>query len=328
PARAAGRAPAPGAAGGSTGADGTDASQAAAKLTPITAMVFDRLSPDGRRLAVKAARAYVSEKEPLPSMMGVFGIDLAFTPYAPFTKDRETLQKALDTIETRASATFGIDREQKGRLEYNVARTQQQAGGGGGASIGSAGAAAQLAQMEADMTASFDALERDEQGYTSVNGLFAIIGAMRQLPGRKSIVLFSEGVAIPPAAPRLFLGVIDAANRANVSIYTMDAAGLRTESEQAKIRDQVNQAGKRGLTSYASSPRRETGNEPLTKALELNEDVLRQDPHTGLGELAQGTGGLIFESPNNLRSGFDRVESDLRNYYLIGYTPSNSVYDG
>ena len=76
-------------------------------------------------------------------------------------------------------------------------------------------------------------------------------------------------------------------------------------------------------------PRRETsGNEPLTKALELNEDVLRQDPHTGLGELAQGTGGLIFDNTNNLRTGFDRVESDLRNYYLIGYTPTNSTYDG
>jgi VWFA-related protein len=319
--------PAPVAAGRSTGADGTGAAQAAAKMTPITALVFDRLSPEGRQLAVNAARAYVSEKDPLPSMMGVFGVDLAFTPYAPFTKDRETLRKALDTIETRASTTFGIDRDQKRRIDYNVATTQQQAGGGGGASIGSAGAAAQLAQMEADMMAGFDALERDEQGYTSVNGLFAIIGAMRQLPGRKSIVLFSEGVAIPPAVHRLFLGVIDAANRANVSIYTMDAAGLRTESEQAKIRDQVNQAGKRGLTSYAPG-RDNSGTQPLTKALELNEDVLRQDPHTGLGELAQGTGGLIFESTNNLRTGFDRVESDLRNYYLIGYTPTNSVYDG
>ena len=314
-------------------ADANAATLSAAKLIPMTALVFDRLSPEGRQLAVKAARAYVSESDPLPSMMGVFGIDLAFTPYAPFTKDRETLDKALDRIETRASATFGIDRERKARIENNAATTQQQAdsagSGGGGANQGSSGAAAQLAQMEANMMAGFEALERDEQGYASVNGLFAIIGAMRQLPGRKSIVLFSEGVAIPPAVHRLFLGVIDAANRANVSIYTMDAAGLRPESEQAKIRDQVNQAGKRGLTSYASSPRRETtGNEPLTKALELNEDVLRQDPHTGLGELAQGTGGLIFDSTNNLRTGFDRVASDLRNYYLIGYTPTNSAYDG
>src|SRR4029453_10259894 len=155
----------------------------------------------------------------------------------------------------------------------------------------------------------FDALERDEQGYTSVNGLFAIIGAMRQLPGRKSIVLFSEGVGIPPAVLRLFAGVIDAANRANVSIYTMDAAGLRAESEQARIRDQVNDAGKRGLTSYASSSGG-GGKEPLMKGLERNEDVLRQDPHTGLGELAQSTGGQLFENTNNLRTGFERPASE------------------
>jgi hypothetical protein len=144
------------------------------------------------------------------------------------------------------------------------------------------------------------------------------------LPGRKSVVLFSEGVAIPPAVHRLFLGVIDAANRANVSIYTMDAAGLRATSTQAEIRDEVNAAGNRNL-----NPRRSNvASAPMTKDLEKNEDVLRQDPHTGLGELAQGTGGLSFDNTNNLRTGFDRVESDLRNYYLIGYTPTNPTYDG
>ena len=56
--------------------------------------------------------------------------------------------------------------------------------------------------------------------------------------------------------------------------------------------------------------------------------MLRQDPHNGLGALAQDTGGLLFENTNNLRQGFDRVESDLHNYYLLGYTPTNDTYDG
>ena len=64
------------------------------------------------------------------------------------------------------------------------------------------------------------------------------------------------------------------------------------------------------------------------KSLEKNEDVLRQDPHTGLGELAQGTGGQIFENTNSLQQGFERLDSDLRNYYLVGYTPANATYDG
>src|SRR4030095_16747953 len=166
----------------------------------------------------------------------------------------------------------------------------------------------------------FESLERDEQGYASVNGLIAIIGAMRQLPGRKSVVLFSEGVAIPPAVHRLFLGVIDAANRANVSIYTMDAAGLRPESEQAKIRDQVNSMGHGGGGILGGG---KVGDGALSRTLENNEDVLQQDPRNSLGILAKDTGGVAFDSTNNLRPGFERIESDLRNYYLIGYSSSN-----
>src|SRR4029079_5773648 len=98
---------------------------------------------------------------------------------------------------------------------------------------------AQLAQMESRMLTNFEALERDQQGYSQVHSLFAIIEALRALPRRKSVMQVSEGVSIPPAVLRLFTGVIDAANRANVSIYTMDAAGLGAESEQAKIRDQL-----------------------------------------------------------------------------------------
>jgi hypothetical protein len=138
-------------------------------------------------------------------------------------------------------------------------------------------------------------------------------------------VFFSEGVAIPPAVQRLFRGVIDAANRANVSIYTMDAAGLRAESEQAKIRDLVNQSARAGIDNPSSSGANDA---PLTKRLEKNEDVLRQDPRTGLAELAQDTGGLAFDNTNNLHQGFERIETDLRNYYLIGYAPTHDTYDG
>jgi hypothetical protein len=110
-----------------------------------------------------------------------------------------------------------------------------------------------------------------------------------------------------------------------VSIYTMDAAGLRGESPQAMIRDQVNESAKAAInTAYSTS----SGDTPLSKGLEKNEDVLRQDPHTGLSQLAQETGGLVFENTNNLRQGFDRIEIDLRNYYLVGYTPINNTYDG
>jgi VWFA-related protein len=301
----------------------------------VTALVFDRLSPEAHRLAVQAAENYLGGKEEAPGYIGVFGIDLALTSVTPFTRNVQVLRQGLDRMASRGSASFNSaeQQQQKANADRQAAAASQAAAagavaggrGGAGAAIGGASADAQLAQMQSNMIRDFEVIERDQQGYSTTNGLFAIISTLRRLPGRKSLVLFSEGLSIPPAVQRLFLGVIDAANRANVSIYTIDAAGLRAVSEQAKIRDEVNKAASVGInTGYATAG----GDTPLTKGLEKNEDVLRQDPHSGLGELAQDTGGLIFENTNNLRQGFERIENDLRNYYLLGYTPTNDAYDG
>ncbi len=296
----------------------------------VTAIVFDRLSPEGRRLAVQAAQGYLGNKDEAPGYIGIFGVDLAMTPYAAFTRNARVLREALTKMASRGSASFNSAEQQQQK-----ATADRQAGAGAGsapttpepgaaAAVGGGRGQAMLGQMQSKMIDDFQVMERDQQGYSTTNGLFAIINTLRRLPGRKSIVLFSEGVAIPPAVQRLFLGVIDAANRANVSIYAMDAAGLRAESEQAKIRDQVNKAGAGGGGILSSA----RSGDALSKALEKNEDVLRQDPHNGLAGLAESTGGLMFENTNNLRQGFDRVESDLRNYYLLGYTPTNDNYDG
>ena len=176
------------------------------------------------------------------------------------------------------------------------------------------------------MQTEFEALERNKQGYTFVNSLFAIINTMRSMRGRKSLVLFSEGLAIPPAVQRLFLGLIDAANRANVSIYTMDAAGLRAESEQAKMRDQMNGAGG-ARAAEAQRGRRQDGRPDDEGPREERRRAAPGSCH-GPRRARQGTGGQLFQNTNNLRQGFERIESDLRNYYLIGYTPTNATYDG
>ncbi len=300
----------------------------------VTALVFDRLSSEARQLAVQAAQSYLGNKTETSSYIGIFGIDLGLAPYAPFTRNVSVLRQALSTMAQRASASFNNPEQRQRKLEADQQATSASQGissaasaGGPGASaaMGTASAAALLAQMQSDMIKDFDVMERDQQGYATTNGLLAIIGTLRRLPGRKSLVLFSEGIAVPPAVQRLFVGVIDAANRANVAIYTMDAAGLRGESEQAKIRDEVNRAAGGGTGIQGSNAR---SSDPLSKALERNEDVLRQDPHNALGTLAHDTGAVIFDSTNSLRQAFDRIDSDLHNYYLIGYTPTNDKYDG
>jgi len=299
----------------------------------VTALVFDHLTPEARKLAVGNAQRYIGSRTEAPGYVGIFGIDLAMSPFAPFTRNLQVLKQGLDRMAQRATSTLNSDeaRDKATKLEQAAGSAAaatsaaEGAAGAGGSNVGTGAGDAMLAQMQANMIRGYDALDREQSGYSTVNGLFAIIEQMRRLPGRKSIVLFSEGIALPPAVQRQFLGVTDAANRANVSIYTMDAAGLRAESDQAKIRDQVNSMGNGGGGILGGG---KVGGGALSQSLEYNEDVLRQDPRNGLGTLAKDTGGVAFDNTNNLRQGFDRVESDLRNYYLIGYSSTNEKFDG
>ena len=49
------------------------------------------------------------------------------------------------------------------------------------------------------MIRSFDNLDRDHQGYDTAVGLLAVVETLAYLPGRKTIVFFSEGLPVSPA---------------------------------------------------------------------------------------------------------------------------------
>jgi VWFA-related protein len=300
----------------------------------VTALVFDRLTPEARRRAAEAAKSYLGSKEESQDYIAVYGIDLQTKPFVPFTRNAVAIRKALDAIATSASAGFNSPESQRAIADATAAAaeaarlansaTSGATGPGASNAVGTAPAAAAMAEMQAAMLRDFETMERDQTGYATTDGLFAIVRSLARIPGRKSVVLFSEGIEIPAAVHRFYIGVIDAANRSNVSFYTMDAAGLRAESDQSKVRDAVNLRGAVGIeTGYSSE-----GGGAFTQGLESNEYRLRSDPAYGLNELASSTGGLFFNNTNNLRPAFERVESDLRNYYLLGYTPSNTKFDG
>ena len=150
---------------------------------------------------------------------------------------------------------------------------------------------------------------------------------MRNLPGRKTIIFFSEGLALPPSVQLKFPAVISAANRANVSIYTIDSAGLRVESGTAEATRELNSLASQRLQQQARGNDRGT-NGPFMKSLERNEDLLRFDPRGGLGELADETGGVLIHDTNDLSAGLRRINDDMRGYYLISYIPKNEDYNG
>jgi hypothetical protein len=181
--------------------------------------------------------------------------------------------------------------------------------------------------MESNILQQFEALERDQQGFATINGLLAVINPMRNLPGRKTIIFFSEGLALPTSVQTKFPAVISAANRANVSIYTIDAAGLRTESGTAESARELNSIVAQRLGQQGrGSDRMSSG--PYMKSLERNEELLRFDPRSGLGQLADQTGGFLIHDTNDLAAGVRRINDDMHGYYMITYVPKNDDYNG
>jgi hypothetical protein len=64
------------------------------------------------------------------------------------------------------------------------------------------------------------------------------------------------------------------------------------------------------------------------KALERNEELLTFDPRSGLGRLADQTGGFLIHDTNDLTMGLRRINDDMHGYYMLTYVPKNEDYNG
>jgi VWFA-related protein len=302
---------------------------------PVIAFVFDRLTPEARVLAGKAALGYVGERAQTDARIAVFGIDLSLLTYQTYTRDATLLRKSIADVGLRSVAQFESQAGKARELAQQSAGAANsmaalQAGGQGAAQAAQAGAGAGaadalFAQMQQRTLETFEMLEHDQQGLSTSNALLAVVYCMRALPGRMSVVFFSEGLACPANVAARFRSLIDTANRANVSIYAMDAAGLRAESTSKDTRDSINAAASRTLRR---NPTSDVVGAPMTEALERNEYLLRSDPHSGLGQLTDETGGILIRNTNDLTGGFKRIDQDMRNYYMLSYVPKNDKFDG
>jgi VWFA-related protein len=302
---------------------------------PVIALAFDRLSPEARTIAHKAALGYIGQLTQAPSLIGVFGVDLALATYQNYTRDTALLRKAIDAVGSRSTAKAESQaaraREAGQRAAAGAAALGTLAAGGqaaaqaaqGGAGAGAPEAIA--AEMERRTIETFEVLEREQQGLSAVNALLALVNGMRGRPGRKSLVLFSEGFGTAGNAGLRFRSLVDTANRANVTIYAMDAAGLRTQSTSDETRDTINAAVDRVLRR---NPTADVTGTAMTQELERAGEMVRNDPHVVLGQLTDETGGLMIRNTNDLGAGFKRVDQDMRNYYMLSYVPKNENFDG
>ena len=295
------------------------------------AIVFDRLSEDARPLADKGALAYLDTIHE-NDFVGVFISDLALKTIQNYTNDREKIRKAIHEASMAATSQFG-----RGAMRDDLKNRDARGGKLPGDAhpdvpyVASAesegrpvdGRTIAAREILAVQQTTWETMLRDEQGYATTNALLAIATGLGTLPGRKSVVFFAEGIAIPPAVAPHFQNVITTANRANVSFYTIDAAGLRVHSTDAATGRAVRAMGAAGLEVSATGASMSS-----LRVLEYNEEVLRRDPRTSLTMLAQQTGGFLVENTNDLGKAFRQVDSDRRFHYLLTYSPKNTNFGG
>jgi VWFA-related protein len=303
-----------------------------------TALVFDHLSSESLKLAQKATLAYVPMNGESSVRVGVFASDPGIRVVQRYTTDRALVRQAVTRVMPSGSS---VEEEKGDRTDELTARRRDLegqeaaagpvAGNGGGLArsaveIGEREKELRQIQTELNMIRSFDNLERENKGFDTSLALLAVVQSLSNFPGRKTIIFFSEGLPVSPVLSARLDRAIDAANRANVTAYAVDAKGLRAKSTLMNAQKELGLFAEERMTQIAAGTDR--SEQPLTMAFERVEDTLKLDSRAGLARLAQDTGGFLVDQSNDLTSAFRRIDEDNQFHYLLTYSPRNSVFDG
>src|SRR6185369_9745842 len=170
-------------------------------------------------------------------------------------------------------------------------------------------------------------LEEFRSDLFSVGTLGAIsyvVRGLNDLPGRKSILLISDGFKIRESLSgtsrndrtlQRLQQLIDQASRASVVIHTIHASGLQALSSIRADDSLADSNNSSGVTSpdQVEEVLRDRSNDAL-------------DLQSGLDYLAEKTGGMSIRNSNDLARGIKKI-IDEPGYYLIGYRPDQTTFD-
>jgi VWFA-related protein len=147
----------------------------------------------------------------------------------------------------------------------------------------------------------------------SLDAVAYIISGLRDLPGRKTLVLFSDGLNLFRDENRADIysmdpirRIIELANRSSVVVNTVDARGLQTLGFNAA--DNVHMSDQELLREMGARHR----------------DLFATQQ--GLDYLAGETGGLSERDTSDLGRALRRVVDDQGGYYLIGFIPNEAIF--
>ncbi|MDX2029871.1 MAG: VWA domain-containing protein [Blastocatellia bacterium] len=257
------------------------------------------LSFESTAYARQAIRKFVDEQMEEGDLVGIIRTGRGAGAFQQFTADRRVLYAAIEKLTWNPNSRDMIPR-------FGAASGPIDPGGQGGQGEDS------LSSTAAER------LEDFRETVFSVGTLGAlnfVVRGLRELPGRKSAILISDGF-------RLFgqnrdntqvldnlRRLTDLANRSSVVIYSLDAKGLLTL----------------GATAADASPAGMTGPQSAERLSRMSQQNF--ESQEGLSLLARETGGFAILNNNDLNLGIQKALKDQRSYYLLGFDPEDEKFD-
>lgn len=171
-----------------------------------------------------------------------------------------------------------------------------------------------MATSESQSRARMIIQENNHLTLATLSTLENIVRDLRGLPGRKVMVLLSDGFLLGGGRNGVhdnIRRITDAATKAGVVIYSLDARGL------VAMPDSMD----------ASSPGF-FGTGALAGARSRIENSSIEADRDGMFALAEDTGGKAIFNNNDLNLGLQRVLDDTESYYLLAFEPTVSYRDG
>jgi VWFA-related protein len=239
--------------------------------------------------AVNAAQKYVREQMTPADIVAAVVFGNRLSVLSDFTNNREFLLRSIGRLQP------GKDTQLAGQAEAAATEGQET--------------------VTEDTGAAFTADDTEFNIFNTDRKLAAIEGLcdlLRQIPGKKSVIQFTGGITQTGQENRSQLrAATDAANRANVSLYTVDMEGLK-----------ATMPGGDATTASAG------GTSMYSGASVFRQTSSRNDSRETLATLASDTGGKSFFDTGDFKEVFDTVQADTSGYYLLGYYSTNPQKDG
>ena len=290
------------------------------------------------RAAKATAKKFVNEQMQPNDLVGIITTRSGAGALQQFTSDKRLLLMAIDKIKLGSGKVYAF-------MPYTDA-TQKMRGVSDAPGVGGV-APNSGSPTESDNpsgpVASPEYRENVEDfrrsAFTSgtLGAMNYLINGMNELPGRKAIILFSEGFDILGInEPGQLVGtgnkaqimrevkngldqISESANRAGVIINAIDARGLDEPLASGDAEDATPAAGTTAAGFIA-------GREQVSQNEAQRSRQLRST-QSGLKYLAEATGGRALVNSNDFSGGVERSVNDLNGYYLVAYQPDENTFD-